>query len=85
LDYQQTLATIERSISEQALKRTGGNKKAAAVMLGLKRETLSPKVRNMEALERVAEKTGQFPLLACSAQRHKAGIEQRQATSMLEI
>jgi DNA-binding NtrC family response regulator len=49
-DYQQTLATIERSILEQALERTGGNKKAAAEMLGLKRTTLCAKVRNMEAL-----------------------------------
>jgi hypothetical protein len=40
LDYQQTLATIERSILEQALETTGGNKKAAAEMLGLKRTTL---------------------------------------------
>jgi DNA-binding NtrC family response regulator len=50
LDYQQTLATIERSILEQALEKTGGNKKAAAEMLGLKRTTLCAKVRNMEAL-----------------------------------
>jgi DNA-binding NtrC family response regulator len=50
LDYQQTLATIERSILEQALEKTGGNKKAAAEMLRLKRTTLCAKVRNMEAL-----------------------------------
>jgi DNA-binding NtrC family response regulator len=50
LDYQQTLARIERSILEQALEKTGGNKKAAAEMLGLKRTTLCAKVRNMEAL-----------------------------------
>jgi DNA-binding NtrC family response regulator len=50
LDYQQMLATIERSILEQALEKTGGNKKAAAEMLGLKRTTLCAKVRNMEAL-----------------------------------
>ena len=50
LDYQQTLAGIERSILEQALEKTGGNKKAAAQMLRLKRTTLSAKVRNMEAL-----------------------------------
>ena len=39
MDYEQTLALIERSILEQALQKTGGNKKAAADMLGLKRTT----------------------------------------------
>ena len=48
LDYDQTLAVIERSILEQALRKTGGNKKAAADMLGLKRTTLSAKVRTLE-------------------------------------
>jgi transcriptional regulator with GAF, ATPase, and Fis domain len=47
LDYARTLAGIERSILEQALRRTGGNKKAAAEMLGLKRTTLSAKVRSL--------------------------------------
>ena len=49
LDYEQTLALIERSILEQALQKTGGNKKAAAQMLRLKRTTLSAKVRTLEA------------------------------------
>lgn len=48
MDYEQTLALIERSIIEQALQKTGGNKKAAADMLGLKRTTLSAKVRSLE-------------------------------------
>jgi DNA-binding NtrC family response regulator len=48
LDYGQTLAVIERSILEQALRKTGGNKKAAADMLRLKRTTLSAKVRTLE-------------------------------------
>ena len=47
LDYEETLAWIERSILEQALRKTGGNKKAAAAMLHLKRTTLSAKVRNL--------------------------------------
>jgi len=47
LDYEHTLAVIERSILEQALRKTGGNKKAAAVMLRLKRTTLSAKVRSL--------------------------------------
>jgi transcriptional regulator with GAF, ATPase, and Fis domain len=49
LDYEQTLAFIERSILEQALQKTGGNKKAAAEMLRLKRTTLSAKVRTLDA------------------------------------
>jgi DNA-binding NtrC family response regulator len=47
LDYEQTLAGIEKSILEQALHKTGGNKKAAADMLRLKRTTLSAKVRSL--------------------------------------
>ncbi len=48
LDYEQTLASIERSILQQALEKTGGNKKAAARMLRLKRTTLSAKIRTLE-------------------------------------
>ncbi len=48
LDYERTVALIERSILEQALRKTGGNKKAAADMLRLKRTTLSAKVRSLE-------------------------------------
>ena len=48
LDFGQTVAFIERSILEQALRKTRGNKKAAAEMLRLKRTTLSAKVRNLE-------------------------------------
>jgi len=48
LDFDRTLAVIERSILEQALRKTGGNKKAAADMLHLKRTTLSAKMRSME-------------------------------------
>lgn len=48
LDYEKTLALIERTILQQALERTGGNKKAAAEMLNLKRTTLSAKVRSLE-------------------------------------
>jgi len=49
MDYEWTLAQIERSILEQALRKTGGNKKAAAEMLCLKRTTLSAKVRSLES------------------------------------
>jgi DNA-binding NtrC family response regulator len=48
-DYDRTLASIERSILQQALRKTGGNKKAAADMLRLKRTTLSAKVRTLDA------------------------------------
>jgi transcriptional regulator with GAF, ATPase, and Fis domain len=48
LNYEETLADIERSILEQALQKTGGNKKAAAGMLGLKRTTLSAKMRSLD-------------------------------------
>jgi transcriptional regulator with GAF, ATPase, and Fis domain len=48
LDYERTLAIIERSILEQALRKTGGNKKAAADMLRLKRTTLAAKVRSLD-------------------------------------
>ena len=48
LDFEHTVAQIERSIIEQALQKTGGNKKAAAEMLRLKRTTLSAKVRGLE-------------------------------------
>jgi transcriptional regulator with GAF, ATPase, and Fis domain len=48
INYEQTVAGIERSILAQALERTGGNKKAAADMLGLKRTTLCAKVRSLE-------------------------------------
>jgi len=49
LDYESTVAEVERSILGQALRKTGGNKQAAADMLGLKRTTLSAKVRSLEA------------------------------------
>ena len=48
MDYERTLANIERSILDQALQKTGGNKKAAAQMLGLKRTTLCAKVRSLD-------------------------------------
>jgi DNA-binding NtrC family response regulator len=53
LDYDRTLAEIERSILGQALRKTGGNKKAAADMLRLKRTTLAAKLRSLQAMELV--------------------------------
>ena len=49
IDYDRTLAYIEGSILQQALRKTGGNKKAAAEMLRMKRTTLSAKVRALES------------------------------------
>jgi DNA-binding NtrC family response regulator len=49
LDYERTVGRIERSILEQALEKTGGNKKQAADMLRLKRTTLSAKLKSLEA------------------------------------
>jgi DNA-binding NtrC family response regulator len=46
-DYEETVSAIERGILEEALRRTGGNKKAAALMLGLKRTTLAAKIRSL--------------------------------------
>jgi len=49
LDFERTLAIIERSILDQALQKTGGNKQAAADMLRLKRTTLTAKMRSLES------------------------------------
>jgi DNA-binding NtrC family response regulator len=49
MNYEQTLASIESNILRHALARTGGNKKAAAELLGLKRTTLCAKVRSLAA------------------------------------
>ncbi len=48
LDFGRTMAEIERGILGQALRKTGGNKKAAADMLRLKRTTLSAKLKTLE-------------------------------------
>jgi DNA-binding NtrC family response regulator len=48
LDFERTVSHIERTILDQALERTGGNKKLAAEMLRLKRTTLSAKLKSLE-------------------------------------
>ncbi len=50
LDFERTVGSIERNILEQALKKTRGNKKLAAEMLGLKRTTLSAKLKSLVAV-----------------------------------
>ncbi len=47
LDFEQMVGGIERNLLEQALTKTKGNKKAAAEMLGLKRTTLSAKLKTL--------------------------------------
>ena len=54
LDFERTVAGIERSILEQALRKTGGNKKAAADMLRLKRTTLAAKMRSLDSMQACA-------------------------------
>ncbi len=48
LDFEQTIGQIERQILEDALRKTNGNKSAAASMLGLKRTTLAAKLRSLD-------------------------------------
>jgi DNA-binding NtrC family response regulator len=50
LDFEKTVGGIERDILEQALKKTRGNKKLAAEMLGLKRTTLAAKLKSLVAV-----------------------------------
>jgi transcriptional regulator with GAF, ATPase, and Fis domain len=49
LDFEQTIGHIGRQILEDALRKTNGNKSAAASMLGLKRTTLAAKLRSLES------------------------------------
>ncbi|MFN7994737.1 MAG: sigma-54 dependent transcriptional regulator [Bryobacteraceae bacterium] len=51
LDFERTVDRIARSMIEQALQKTNGNKKAAADMLRLKRTTLAAKMRSLESGE----------------------------------
>ncbi len=50
LDFERTVGRIERSILEQALARTSGNKKAAAEMLRLKRTTFAAKLKSLDEI-----------------------------------
>ncbi len=47
LDFDKIVGSIELNILEQALRKTGGNKKLAAEMLGLKRTTLAAKLKSL--------------------------------------
>lgn len=50
LDFERTVGSIELNILEQALRKTHGNKKLAAEMLGLKRTTLAAKLKSLAAV-----------------------------------
>ncbi len=49
LDFDQTVGRLERQLIEDALRQIHGNKTAAAELLGLKRTTLSAKLRSFSA------------------------------------
>jgi DNA-binding NtrC family response regulator len=49
LDFEQTVSRLERQLLEDALRQTNGNKTAAAELLGLKRTTLTAKLRALGA------------------------------------
>ena len=49
LNFEQTVGRIERQIIEEALRKARGNKTVAAGMLGLKRTTLTAKLRSLAA------------------------------------
>jgi DNA-binding NtrC family response regulator len=48
LDFDLAVANFERSLLEQAVERSGGNKTLAADLLRMKRTTLLAKLRNLE-------------------------------------
>ena len=48
LDFAATIQRLERTLIEQALRRSNGNKKQAADMLRLKRTTLSAKLKSLD-------------------------------------
>jgi len=50
LDFESTVGRVERTLIEQALRLTKGNKKQAADMLRLKRTTLTAKLKSLEAI-----------------------------------
>ncbi|MBM3794531.1 MAG: sigma-54-dependent Fis family transcriptional regulator [Acidobacteria bacterium] len=50
LDCEQVIGTIEMRLLDQALRKTAGNKKAAADLLRLKRTTLTAKLKSLQAL-----------------------------------
>ena len=58
LDFEQIVSHMERTILEQALRKTGGNKAQAAEMLRLKRTTLSAKLKSLAPVADPLANTG---------------------------
>ena len=58
MDFDAVVGHYQRSILEQALIKTGGNKTAAAELLGLKRTTLIMKLRGLQSSSVVLERAG---------------------------
>ena len=58
MDFDTVVGHFERSILKQALTRTGGNKTAAAELLGLKRTTLIMKLRCLQDPQAMLERAG---------------------------
>ena len=58
MDFDTVVGHFERSILEQALTKTGGNKTAAAELLGLKRTTLIMKLRGLQDSQAMLERAG---------------------------
>ncbi len=50
IDFEAMVNRLERELIDQALRRTQGNKKRAADILGLKRTTLAAKLKSLEAV-----------------------------------
>jgi DNA-binding NtrC family response regulator len=50
IDFESVIGRIEINLLEQALRRANGNKSLAAEMLGLKRTTLTAKLKSLESL-----------------------------------
>jgi DNA-binding NtrC family response regulator len=48
LDLESYIDGLERELISQSLERTGGNRRQAATLLGLKRTTLVEKLKRME-------------------------------------
>jgi len=55
IDFATAVSQFERSILQGALAKTGGNKTAAAELLGLKRTTLIMKLRGLGDLSQAQQ------------------------------
>ena len=55
IDFAEVVGGLERDLLEQAMHRTGGNKKLAADLLRLKRTTLAAKLKSFESLAAFCE------------------------------